>query len=297
MYETIVVPTDGSEYAKRAAAHAREVAVAFDATVHVVSVVDEDAATSVFDQRTVDEDLRAELRSEAERAVAVAESELAACEHVETALIDGHAMESILGYVDDVDADLLVMGTHGRTGVDRYVAGSVTERVLRRADIPVLTVREVEAARSLDEYETVVVPTDGSEAADIAVGHALALAAVGGATVHAVNVIDVGALAASAGESPPANLLSEFEAAGRKSADAVAKRARDAGLAAESVVLKGSPGHALLEYTSEHDADLVTMGTTGRTGLDRYLLGSTTERVVRHADMPVLAVNARNGDD
>ena len=297
MYETIVVPTDGSEYANRAATHAASVATAFDATVHVLSVVDEDAASGVFQQRGVDDETLDRLREESQRAIESTRAELDEDIPVETATVRGHAAESIVAYADDVDADLLAMGTHGRTGVDRYVAGSVTERVLRRTHVPVLTVRDVEAVRALEDYEKVLVPTDGSEDAGVAVEHALALAAVGGATVHAVNVVDVGSLAASAGEAPVTGMLERFEEAGEEATSEVAELARDAGLEAETAVLKGSPGHALLEYADDNDVDLVAMGTTGRTGLDRYLLGSTTERVVRHADAPVLAVNARNGEE
>jgi nucleotide-binding universal stress UspA family protein len=293
MYETIVVPTDGSEYAKRAATHAASVATAFDATVHVLSVVDEDAASGVFQQSGVDEETLERLRAESDRAVESTCAELDEEIPVETAVVEGHAAESIVSYAEDVDANLLVMGTHGRTGVDRYVAGSVTERVLRRTHVPVLTVRDVEAVLALEDYEDVMVPTDGSEDAGVAVEHALALAAVGGATVHAVNVVDVGSLAASAGEAPVTGMLERFEEAGEEATGDVAEQARAAGLAAETAVLKGSPGHALLEYADEQDVDMITMGTTGRTGLDRYLLGSTAERVVRHADAPVLAVNAR----
>jgi len=297
MYDTIVVPTDGSEYAERAASHASSVAAAFDATVHVLSVVDEDAASSVFERGDVDEETRERLREEGQRAIASARAELDDGIPVETAIVNGHAAESIVGYAEDVDANLLAMGTHGRTGVDRYVAGSVTERVLRRTHVPVLTVRDVEAARDLEAYENVLVPTDGSEDAGVAVEHALALAAVGVATVHAVNVIDVASLAASSGEAPVTGMLEGFEEAGEEATNAVAEQAREAGLDAKTAVLKGSPGHELLEYVDDRDVDLVAMGTTGRTGLDRYLLGSTTERVVRHANAPVLAVNARNGDD
>jgi nucleotide-binding universal stress UspA family protein len=294
MYETIVVPTDGSEYANRAATHAASVAKTFDATVHVLSVVDEDAASGVFEQGGVDEETLERLRAESERATESTSAELDDEIPVETATVEGHAAESIVEYAEDVNANLLAMGTHGRTGVDRYVAGSVTERVLRRTHVPVLTVRDVEALRALGDYENVLVPTDGSEDAGVAVEHALALAAVGGATVHAVNVVDVGSLAASAGEAPVTGMLERFEEAGEEATSEVAEQARGAGLDTETAVLKGSPGHALLEYADDHDVDLVTMGTTGRTGLDRYLLGSTAERVVRHADAPVLAVNARN---
>jgi nucleotide-binding universal stress UspA family protein len=271
--------------------------MAFDATVHVLSVVDEDAASGVFQQSGVDEETLERLRAESERAVESTCAELDDELPVESAIVEGHAAESIVEYAEDVDANLLVMGTHGRTGVDRYVAGSVTERVLRRTHVPVLTVRDVETVLALEDYEDVMVPTDGSEDAGVAVEHALALAAVGDATLHAVNVVDVGSLAASAGDAPVTGMLERFEEAGEEATSEVAEQARAAGIATETAVVKGSPGHALLEYADDHDVDLVAMGTTGRTGLDRYLLGSTAERVVRHADAPVLAVNARNGKE
>jgi nucleotide-binding universal stress UspA family protein len=297
MYDTIVVPTDGSECAQRAAEHAREVALAFDAAVHVVSVVDEAGASSVFERSGVDEERRAALREDARSAVSAAESVLGEGVEVSSSLLDGHPTEAILGFVADVDANLLVMGTHGRTGVDRYVAGSVTERVLRRADVPVLAVHADDDPTALSAYENVLVPTDGSDAAAAAFEHALLVAAVGDAAVHALNVVDVAALTSGPGASPPTTLLEEFEAAGQTAVEDVAADAREAGIDAQTAVVRGSPGDAVLEYADDHHVDVIVMGTTGRTGIDRYLLGSTTERVLRHARVPVLAVNARDGDD
>lgn len=290
MYDTIVVPTDGSAHAILAAKHARAVATAFDATVHVVSVVDEDAATTVFERGDVAEERLAEMRADGREAVESTRAVLDPVRAVETALVEGHPMESILGYVDDVDGDLVAMGTHGRTGVDRYVAGSVTERVLRRAPVPVLTVRASDPT-ALPAYDDVLVPTDGSGAASAAVAHALDFAAAGDATVHAVNVVDVGTLASEPTAAPSTALLEDYEEAGQAAVDAVAEAARDAGLDARTQVCHGSPGNVLLEYADEHDPDVIAMGTRGRTGFDRYILGSTTERVVRHADSPVLAVH------
>jgi nucleotide-binding universal stress UspA family protein len=73
----------------------------------------------------------------------------------------------------------------------------------------------------------------------------------------------------------------------------IASRAREAGIAAETEVVTGRPARDLLEYAEESGIDMVVMGTAGRTGASRYLFGSTAERVVRHADVPVVAVNAR----
>ena len=126
MYDTILVPTDGSEHAVRAAEHALAVARAVDAVVHVLAVVDADDADG-------------EGREAVEAITAVARR----TDDYRTTIRAGTPHEEILDYVDEHDADLLAMGTHGRTGIERYVAGSVTERVVRLASVPVLTVRQL----------------------------------------------------------------------------------------------------------------------------------------------------------
>jgi nucleotide-binding universal stress UspA family protein len=122
MYRTILVPTDGSDGSMAAVEHAVDLAAAFDAAVHALYVVDQTyPAVSKYDFVTEDEE---------ETGVAV-----------ERHLRRGVPHEEILAAVDDYGADLVVMGTHGRTGLDRVAhAGSTTERVVRLAAVPVLTV-------------------------------------------------------------------------------------------------------------------------------------------------------------
>jgi nucleotide-binding universal stress UspA family protein len=297
MYDTILVPTDGSEHAVRAAEHGLYLARTFDATVHVVNVVDVQAAAGPFGAGGVDEEYIRRLEAEGERTIETVEAVVEATDAVETAVVRGRPSEAILDYVDEHGVDLVAMGTHGRTGVERYVAGSVTERVVRLAEVPVLTVRAVERSRVGDGYDEVLVPTDGSEAAAAAVEHAVAVAARTGARLHAVNVVDVGRFAAGPDYNPPLELMRYLEDAGETATERVAERARDAGVDAVTAVREGTPARELLDYADENDVDLVAMATAGRTGLSRYLLGSTTERVVRHAEVPVLAVDAGEDDE
>ena len=219
-------------------------------------------------------------------------TEITGVDAVRTAVVRGRPDEEILGYADENDVDLVVMGTHGRTGLTRYVAGSVTERVLRLSDVPVLTVRTVD--EEMSEYGEVLVPTDGSEYAEAAVDHGLAVAEAAGARVHAVNVVDLGSMTASATYGLPDDVVARIEADGEAAVEEVASRARGRGLEAVTDVRRGSAARTLLDYVDRKAIDLVTMGTAGRTGLDRYLLGSTTEGLVRRSDAPVLAVNARD---
>jgi nucleotide-binding universal stress UspA family protein len=296
MYDTILVPTDGSDHARRAAAHALAFARAFDAAVHVVGVADVQSAAGLFAAGGVDAAFVERIEAECERWVAATGESLAGAPSVRTAVVRGHPAEAILEYVDEHGVELVAMGTHGRTGIGRFVAGSVTESVVRRARVPVLTARLTDRP-SGDGYDDVLVPTDGSAAAGRAVDHGLAVARAFDATVHAVNVVDAGSLSVTADDSVPTEVIEALRDAGRRAAEDVADRARAAGLDAVAAVRDGSPARGLLDYVDEHGVDLVAMATAGRTGPSRYLLGSTTERVVRHATVPVLAVDARDRED
>jgi nucleotide-binding universal stress UspA family protein len=140
MYGNVLVPTDGSEGTAAVLDHAVEVADDTGATVHGLYVVDQQVvlATSKDNQESV----RADLREEGERAVGTV-SDVATDADLEavTAVAEGVPHREILTYIEEEDIDLVVMGTHGRRGRDRIVSlGSVTERVVGSARVPVLTV-------------------------------------------------------------------------------------------------------------------------------------------------------------
>jgi len=141
-----------------------------------------------------------------------------------------------------------------------------------------------------DMYDTILVPTDGSEPAGAAVAHAVDLAASSGATLHALSVVDSAAYASLDVSSE--QVLEGLEARAGAATETIAETAADAGVEAVTEVSVGSPHEQITDYAEAVDADLIVMGTHGRTGLDRVLLGSVTERVVRAAPCPVLTVRA-----
>lgn len=291
MYDHILVPTDGSDHAERAGDHAALLAGAFDATVHLLTVVDIEAAAGPFSAGGVDDDYIEQRTADQRAALADLEAELDGDVRAETAVVTGTPSEGILDYVRETAVDLVVMGTHGRSGLRRYLTGSVAERVLRQSPVPVLTVRATEASVVGGGYGDILVPTDGSERSDAAVAHALAVADAFESTVHAVSVVNVGDIATGGEVSVPAAFLEELEDAARAATEAVASEAATAGVTAVTEVQTGRPKHELLEYVADHDIEFVVMGTHGRTGLDRVLLGSTAEALVRRADVPVLTVS------
>lgn len=294
MYERILVPTDGSEYASGAGARATHLATAFDATVSLLNVIDLDAEAGPFSAGGVGEEYVERLKDEGRETLADTASTLD--REVQTEVVTGRPAEAILESAMERDVDLIAMGTRGKTGVQRYVMGSVTERVVSLAEMPVLTVNEPQQGGAVPDYEDVLLPTDGSEAALAAVDHGLAIADRFDARVHAVNVVHTPAATASADRSLSPEVMASLESAGEEVVSEVAARAEEAGVEVVTAVREGTTAETLLDYADEGGIDLITMGTAGRTGLSRYLLGSTTERVIRHAEPPVLAVNARHLD-
>jgi nucleotide-binding universal stress UspA family protein len=138
-------------------------------------------------------------------------------------------------------------------------------------------------------YDVILVPTDGSPAAERAVDHAVELAAKFDATVHTLYVVDV-ALYSSL-EAGVDAVIEALEEEGRTAVDAVASRCAEAGVAAETTVLVGTVHRAIETYVTDNDVDLVVMGTHGRKGIERFLLGSVAERTVRTSSVPVLTVS------
>jgi nucleotide-binding universal stress UspA family protein len=141
MYDRILVPTDGSDPATAATDHALTIADRFGAAVHAVYVVDTDGIAHEAPELGLGA-LRSALEEEGEAATGAVRTR--AEEHgvdVTTAIVEGVAEDAVVDYAETKGIDLIVMGTHGRHGIDRYLVGSVTERVVRRTAVPTLVVR------------------------------------------------------------------------------------------------------------------------------------------------------------
>ncbi|MGM0605248.1 MAG: universal stress protein [Halobacteriota archaeon] len=145
LYSCILVPTDGSAEGRQAIAHAIELATVHDASVHALYVVNT-ASYAGLPMESSWEGVDEMLRADATDAVAeVRQLGDRAGIPVETAVVDGTPSKRIVRYAETEGCDLIVMGTHGRGGIDRLLLGSVTEKVVRASKVPVLTVRVSDA--------------------------------------------------------------------------------------------------------------------------------------------------------
>lgn len=287
---SILVPTDGSDGARIGARRGIDLAATIGADLHVLSAVD---------SRDIEPDLNSDgqtdrerlLEEEAERAVdsiaKLARTHLSG--QITTAVESGIPFQAINDYVDTHDIDLIVMGTQGRTGFERVVLGSVAEKTLRTADVPIVTVTPdgdiVEIGNQ--QYDNVLLPTDGSEGAELAIEWGITLAELYDATVHTVYSVDTSRFGGVEGS---AEIHDALEQTGQEALEMVHDRVRAADVSVAGNIASGPAARAILSYSEEHDIDLIVMGTHGRSGLTRYLTGSVTETVVRNAAVPVCCV-------
>jgi nucleotide-binding universal stress UspA family protein len=194
------------------------------------------------------------------------------------------------------DCDLVVMGTHGRGGLERWIMGSVAQAVISKSSKPVLVVHAPPEAshEPPPDFARILIATDGSECSQGALKHGLALARVLKSQVTLLLVTEYSFQYLG----PEIAMSQEFgylEDSLRSWGEEVLARAQaeaeKEGLTAQTRLVKGKPLNRILEEASKHD--LVSMGTHGRSGWNKFTLGSVSEGVVRRCTRPVLVVPAR----
>jgi nucleotide-binding universal stress UspA family protein len=212
-------------------------------------------------------------------------------------VVEGRVVAEVLSRARSWPADLIVMGTHGRGGFERFVLGSVTEKVLRQAPCPVLTVPPPASSVHPEGsvlFRRIVCPVDFSAASLAALDHGLKLAEESCAEIHVLHVIEW-----LAEEDPTAHIagfdVPEFRRqlqldAERRLAKLVPDEARN-WCKPRELVTGGRPWREILRVAEGQNAELIVMGVRGRNPIDLALFGSTTHHVVRSARCPVLVVH------
>jgi nucleotide-binding universal stress UspA family protein len=290
-FAKILCPTDFSDASKRAVEHAARLA-----TEHKTELVLVHAwyvppmmysGEYVFPPPALEEMADA-AQHMLDGAVGEAKGMAPNAKSVSGVLIAGVPWSSIVEQLEALGCDLCVMATHGRTGITRVLLGSVAEKVIRHAKTTVLTIRPDHEVKPIRH---VLCPTDFSESAEYALERALELVKPGG-KITLLHVIEVPV--AYAGEVRIADFARDLDKRAADALDREAKRVAGRGYDVDTRSRLGYPGQQTLHAIDDDPTiDLVAMGSHGRTGIRRALLGSVAEKVVRHARCPVLVTRKR----
>lgn len=279
----ILCAVDFSEISAHALAYAETIARAAGAELTAL-YAESVPMPPYFTERQI-EDLRRQYREsmqEAERSLRrFLEARLgpAAAARIRTQVVEAAPVDGILAAASRLGADWIALGTHGRTGVNRWLLGSVAERVLRASNLPVLTARAPAQAARAVSIRRILCPVNDSELARRSLQLAALLAKTLDAELTALHVREAGA------PSRIADLCAWIPPQER------------ALCRIQEVEREGEAAEEILKAAGETACDLLVVGARHRTFFDSTVLGTTTVRVVRHAPCPVLTLIERSGGD
>jgi nucleotide-binding universal stress UspA family protein len=290
MIKRIMVPLDGSHLAEQALPLARTLASTFEAELLLTMAV-------VSGDHYVNEETEGMLaeagRLASEQYLGATQQQLAnEGFHVRTAVASARPHIAISSLCDLERVDLIIMTTHGRSGVTRWTMGSVADKVLRTTNTPLILIHPTPQGAPPSAIARIVVALDGSELAEAALPLAQRMAKAIKAKLHLVRAV-VPPTAIFGAEYLPGTLpvLEEMEAEATRYLETTVEKLQSTGLTTTAIVRTGIPAEVILAEACE-PGDIVVMSTHGRSGVDRWFLGSVADAVVRHGDIPVLVVRS-----
>jgi nucleotide-binding universal stress UspA family protein len=296
--EKLLVATDGSESGERAVAFAIALAQMHESTIEFCDAVDLDGALLSCCTTQGESALMmplVDVLEENGRSVGdVARARARAAGVVSTSsVLNGRSVNAILDCVNDHHFDAVVVGTAGKVGLERVVAGSTADGVVRRSAIPVFVVPPAATTPDL-AFQTVFVALDDSDPGDAALAFSIRLASANHARLTICSVVEMTRLSLGADyyAYDPMITLNELHAAAEQLVTAAYDHARDRNVRCERFVVDGDPADRIIAMAREKGADVIVVGTHGRRGLRRWLLGSVAEAVMRRSDVPVVVVRS-----
>jgi nucleotide-binding universal stress UspA family protein len=300
MFTKMLIPLDGSPTAEKVLPYARAMGGQLKVPVELLTVVDigemathMTASKARFLDTMVDDAVRSSaeyLKTIAARATGV---------NIRCTIEKGRPEEVIIEKAATDENALIAMATHGRSGLNRWMLGSVAEKVLRGSKNPLLLVRATEEIKAEDKIElkSVIVPLDGSELAESVLPTVVALAKTMNLEVFLFRAYHIPYSVYSGTEGYNAIDFEELIAGAKDEAVAYLEKKTEElkkqGIARVSHVSKeGFSADEIIAFGSATQDNLIAMCSHGRSGVRRWVLGSVTETVVRHSAEPVLVVRA-----
>ena len=292
MYKKILVPLDGSRLAEKALPYAMDMATRFDSEIVLIYVrlPAEDPYHPVLKSylKKVADDIKEKTDIEINHAI------------VSVGEVVRHPADGIVNYASDNNIDIIIMASHGHSGIKHWALGGVSDKILRISDIPVLLVRADSEEKV--SFNNILVPLDRSGVAECVFPHVSGIAA--GYDSHRVtllHIVEPHFLLASDyyDYGNQQYLIEEYQRIERMNKNAATKYLKKimgkTGLDDSVVhieVITGNVAESVVDYTKSDKVDLIVMASHGRSGVSRWVLGSIADRVLHYSDLPVLLVRA-----
>ncbi len=302
----VLLPTDFSHYALYAMKYAVAICEKYGGTLHIAHVMD----SALFGhghnhgfgltQNELDR-LIVSMEEHAERRLAhLCRMAGDAGVKAEWHLVRGKAANRIIGLLDEADCGLVVLATHGRTGVEHIVFGSVAEKVVRHSPVPVLSIKHPEHEFVQEDEDgihfdlkRILFPTDFSELSDKSLPYATSMCREFDATLVLLHASEVPVVLPEFMPDAASVVEGELRESAEKSLDNMRKQLE--GVRIETVACSGLPHREICHTVQGTHVDLVVMPTHGRSGFGHVLFGSVAEKTVRMAQCPVLTVRPGGG--
>jgi nucleotide-binding universal stress UspA family protein len=294
-FKTIVVPIDFSETSLWALDYALALAVKFGARIHLVHVLE---LPILFDRRDRSLDTPANRdakKSATSRLDGLVTEKIDELITTNTEVRSGRAYQMICAAAQEHKADLIVIGTHGFTGLKHLLLGSTAERVIRHAPCSVLVVgrQATRNVKSFVEPKNILVPTDFSQPAEQALESAIAFFRQFQSQLHLLYVVPIYYGSGEYDTMEYTLLAADEKDIGKKKLEQISRKLAAENIPATTQVRHGRTAVEINAAAGELDCDLIVISTRGLTGWQHTLLGSTTEEVVRHSFCPVLVVRKK----
>jgi nucleotide-binding universal stress UspA family protein len=281
-YRKILVAIDGSESSKHALRESFKLASDEKCWITVVSVIPSyEGDLGAMWINNVKEAMAKPCKLALSEAENIAKKERVL---IKTVCEEGEIYERIVDLADAENSDLIVMGRKGTAGLQRTLVGSVTARVIGHSQRDVLVVPNDTSIG----WKSILFATDGSKFSEAATDKAIDFAKSYGSELDVITVVDV--TEEFMARAPGA--LEDLVKKAKSMVEDVKKKADSKGIKAESIVREGDAYKAIINIAKKQKVNAIIMGSHGRTGLKRLLMGSVTERVIGHAPCPVLVVKA-----
>lgn len=283
----VVVPLDGSQISENALGVGQTLARALHGSIELIHVIDPSVSSSV----SHDERVR-----QAQDYLHLVSANLNSDKPAQIQVLSGNPVDELLKQLKDASNTVVAMSTHSRGGLERFLFGSVADKVIRGVNVPVAVVRH--PSRSLPSVRNITVPLDGSEMSAAALPMAMLLNQ-DDCTIGLVRVIDMphvhenltlkyGSIWSDPDLASGITLDAEDEA--REAMIDVAQRLRAAGCHVTWEVRVGKPGDEIIRAAETTGSDLIVMATHGLGGLRRWAFGSVTDDVIHRSSLPVLVI-------